>query len=220
MLENQKERLQAKLRGIEESISTHRDLKTWTFVRPIDSLIDERVSIEETLAQLEIAEAQVAVARAQRQTAAAQNALAGVQAEVAEVQREATEAQRAATAEAELTRLEAEGTDFWLRRFILSLQIGNGAAFLAVVSSILQAANFEFAARLAFPPALGFGFGVLFAGAIPFAMWFERRQRAEVGDQVSRALSILLCVLSTFAFVVGMGLVQWSLGVRSPLMAG
>lgn len=87
------------------------------------------------------------------------------------VQHEATKAQLQETATLEAERAKSEGADFWFRRFLLSLAVGNAAAFLALASGLLQADDPIAAAKLIRLPLQHFGHGLLAAGAIPAIMW-------------------------------------------------
>lgn len=102
----------------------------------------------------------------------------------------------------------AEDQAFWFRRFMTSLQIGNGAGFLAAVSGIVQAdANvLPIIATLIWPPATYFGLGVGAAGILPL-MLAARRGADGKPLLVSLARSAVL-ILTTFSigfFGLGVG---------------
>lgn len=115
-------------------------------------------------------------------------------------------------------RADREVQDFWFRRFMLSLQIGNGAAFLATVAGLLQADKsvLPIIAALAWPPAMYFAMGVTAAGLLPLLMAAQRafpRHRP-----VKRGAYIAVLALTTLSmgfFAVGAATVVveiWQLG--------
>lgn len=65
-------------------------------------------------------------------------------------------------------KTDREGRDFWFRPLMLSLQIGNGAAFVAIVTGLLHAeiALVQTLAALVWVPAMYFGIGVAAAGLL------------------------------------------------------
>ena len=105
-------------------------------------------------------------------------------------------------------RTDREVRDFWFRRFMLSLQIGNGAAFLATVDGLFHADKevLPLMAALAWPPATYFGLGVASAGLLPLLM---AAQRAFPSHQLARRSAyIAVLALTTFSmgfFALGSG---------------
>lgn len=98
-------------------------------------------------------------------------------------------------------RATREGREFWFRRFMLSLQIGNGAAFLATVAGLLQADKdiLSVMAVLAWAPAMYFGLGVGAAGLLPLLMV----AREAVAMEGRWARIVHLGVLSFTVFSMG-----------------
>ena len=155
------------------------------------ALTEERGSIELVLAQLE-------VATATREAAAAQ--------------RDAAQAQQRATDEREHEKQAQDDAAFWFRRFILSLQIGNGAGFLALATGVLQADNFNTVARLAVGPFLWFGAGTIVAGIVPGILYIERLQKranlkslaqaAAIGAGITGAMFFIFAVVASYGSVL------------------
>lgn len=105
-------------------------------------------------------------------------------------------------------RTAREGRDFWFRRFILSLQIGNGAAFLATVTGMFQAEKdvLSIMAALAWAPALYFALGVGTAGALPLLMFAETAVRGhKLRESLVRHTVVALTTFSMGFFVLGAG---------------
>lgn len=143
-------RIDDELRSMRGPINTPDNL------RRADALNAQRGPLLTALAQLEVADATRAAAAAQK---------------------DAAEAQDRATAEQEREKSAADGAEFWFRRFMLSLQIGNGAAFVALAGGILQADNPAAAAAVAAKSFALFGGGLTLAGIIPLLLFFARRKR-------------------------------------------
>lgn len=105
-------------------------------------------------------------------------------------------------------RAAREGRDFWFRRFILSLQIGNGAAFLATVTGMFQAEKdvLSIMAVLAWAPALYFALGVGAAGVLPLLMFAQTAVRGHrLRESLVRHAVIALTTFSMGFFVLGSG---------------
>lgn len=105
-------------------------------------------------------------------------------------------------------RASREGREFWFRRFMLSLQIGNGAAFLATVAGLLQADKdvLSVMAVLAWPPAMYFGLGVGSAGLLPLLMF--AREAVPVDGKWRRIVHLAVLTFTTFSmgfFALGAG---------------
>lgn len=88
---------------------------------------------------------------------------------------ESTEALRRDTSEREVERLKQDDASFWTRRFHTSLAIGNGAGFALVTSVLLQSQHIEQAIVFVWPSMCLFGPGLIFAGALPWLFWAQRR---------------------------------------------
>jgi hypothetical protein len=120
------------------------------------------------------------------------------------------DAEERARYEVEL-REAAQGADFWFRRFMLSLQIGNGAAFLAVVTSVVGADQMAQAAKWAILPAMGFGVGAIFSGMLPMLLWVQRVQMLAGVRPLFRSLTASFAIVGAVAFFAGMTGVIWGL---------
>jgi hypothetical protein len=132
-------------------------------------------------------------------------------------QSDLTQALQADTAAREAARAaaqaEQENTTFWYRRFMLSLQIGNGTGFLATLTAFAQADPDAWvpAAGFAFWPAYYFGGGVVAAGLLPLLAAFERH--SEFGPRARNAMNggiLLLTTIAAFAFFSGV----WQVGAQ------
>ncbi|MDP2213630.1 hypothetical protein [Phenylobacterium sp.] len=110
-----------------------------------------------------------------------------------------TQALEAETAAREAAKAEQENATFWFRRFMLSLQIGNGAGFLATAAVVGQvdAEAISLAAVLAWAPATYFGLGTATAGLLPLIMaghaWAKDRPKARY------AANLGALMMTTFA---------------------
>lgn len=129
------------------------------------------------------------------------------------VQASLSQAIEAETQAREGARAEQENTTFWYRRFMLSLQIGNGTGFLATLTAFAQADAdaWPAAARFAFWPAYHFGAGVVAAGLLPLLVAFERH--SEFGPRGRHAMNggiLLLTIIAAGAFVAGV----WEVGTQ------
>ena len=105
-------------------------------------------------------------------------------------------------------RASREGREFWFRRFMLSLQIGNGAAFLATVAGLLQADKdvLSVMAVLAWPPAMYFALGVGSAGLLPLLMF--AREAVPIDGRWRRIVHLAVLTFTTFSmgfFALGAG---------------
>ena len=124
------------------------------------------------------------------------------QIDTALLQADNTAALQHAAEQREQARLSQDDAAYWFRRFMLSLQIGNGAGFVAALAGMLQGDEVGTVARLAAAPAVLFGFGVLIAGLLPGLLWFSklpavvgrhgRAEAARIGIQAAAILSMLL----------------------------
>lgn len=129
-------------------------------------------------------------------------------------QTELTEALQADAAAREAQRAEQENATFWFRRFMLSLQIGNGAGFLATAAVVGQvdAAAISLTAVLAWAPAMYFGLGTATAGLLPLIMaasaWAKDHPRAR---QAANIGGWLLTTAAVGFFACGMTSVVWEL---------
>lgn len=123
-----------------------------------------------------------------------------------------TDALDAVTREA--ARAAQENATFWFRRFMLSLQIGNGAGFLAAAAVVGQAdaSAIHLAAVLAWAPAAYFAVGTAAAGLLPLIMaahaWARDNPR---GRYAANAGGLFLTVLAAGLFACGMTSVVWEL---------
>lgn len=147
-------------------------------------LLQELVTIEQTLAQIAATEAQA----------------------------KATAAQVAATDAAERTRTAQDDAAFWFRRFMVSLQLANGAAFVAAVTGVLQADDLPRAAAVAASPTAWFALGILGSGLLPLVLWLERQPWGSIVRWVSRAALVLGAAISILAFSAGLVEVTRTLG--------
>lgn len=118
-----------------------------------------------------------------------------------------TEALKRDTDVRESQRAEEENGAFWLRRFILSLQIGNGAGFLASAAVVGQV-DFEaisLAAVLAWVPAAYFALGTGVAGALPLIMaaqaWAKNRPRTRY---IAKHMTWAMTFSAITFFIAGM----------------
>ncbi|RRN64292.1 hypothetical protein [Caulobacter sp. 602-1] len=104
-------------------------------------------------------------------------------------------------------RAAREGRDFWFRRFMLSLQIGNGAAFLATVAGLLQADKdvLSVMAVLVWPPATYFGLGVGAAGLLPLLMFARQSVSRPTWVRIAHAAVLLFVTFSMGLFALGAG---------------
>lgn len=84
---------------------------------------------------------------------------------------ETAEAQTAAARSEADAAIEREDSAFWLRRFLVSLSIGNGAGFVAIATGALQNENPLQAISLVVGPLHSFAIGIIAAGAVPAMMW-------------------------------------------------
>lgn len=125
-----------------------------------------------------------------------------------------TRALEAETAAREEARAEQENATFWFRRFMLSLQIGNGAGFLATAAVVGQvdASAISLAAVLAWAPATFFALGTAAAGLLPLIMaghaWARDNARARY---TANAGAFLLTTFAVGFFACGMASVVWEL---------
>jgi hypothetical protein len=106
-----------------------------------------------------------------------------------------TEAIERDTNSREALRLEAENAAFWDRRFMVSLQVGNGAGFLATVGAVFQA-PIEAAAMWAGPATLisgFFGVGTIAAGMLPSLAGIQTQ--APAGSRIWRMARYGMIVL-------------------------
>ena len=88
------------------------------------------------------------------------------------VQTDLTEALQNQETQRAAERAEQENAAFWFRRFMLSLQIGNGAGFLASAAIVgqVEVEAMPVAAVLAWAPAAYFACGTAVAGALPLIL--------------------------------------------------
>jgi hypothetical protein len=111
----------------------------------------------------------------------------------------------------ELDRVDREERAFWFRRFMLSLQIGNGAAFLATVAGVLQAdlAALPTVAVFAWAPAIYFGLGVSAAGLLPLLMAARTAFPTVIWSGRAAFIAILFATTSSAGlFALGVGSVM------------
>ncbi|MDO8900134.1 MAG: hypothetical protein Q7V15_02140 [Phenylobacterium sp.] len=104
-------------------------------------------------------------------------------------------------------RAEAENATFWFRRFMLSLQIGNGAGFLAAASIVSQVDSeaIYMAAVLAWAPATYFALGTGAAGLLPLIMAAHAWANGHpVGKRAANLASLALTTFAVLFFVCGM----------------
>lgn len=127
--------------------------------------------------------------------------------DMALIQIEQTAAIEKGTAVREAQRHDAENATFWFRRFMLSLQIGNGAGFLATAAVVGQvdADAISLAAVLAWAPATYFGLGTGAAGLLPLVMaahaWAKEHPR---GRCLANIAGWLLTTFAVGFFACGM----------------
>lgn len=117
------------------------------------------------------------------------------------VQAENTKAIQESEAARHREQAASDDASFWFRRFMLSLQIGNGAGLLAIVGGALQADDPKAAIGLAGLQAVAFGYGVLLAGALPGVLALERGARTRPIRLTLRVVVALLTLGSSAAFV-------------------
>jgi len=108
------------------------------------------------------------------------------------LQADNTEALNREGAARERRKAEQDDAQFWFRRFMVSLQIGNGAALLSTISGVLGAERIEIVAPAASAPAESFAGGLVFAGLIPAILWADRQTWAlsEMIVQSSRKVQV------------------------------
>ena len=147
-------------------------------------LLQELVTIEQTLAQMAATAAQVA----------------------------STAAQVEATEAAERMRIAQDDASFWFRRFVLSLQIANGAAFVAAVGGVLQADNLPVAAAAAASPTAWFALGIFGSGLLPLILWLERQAWGPNVRWLSRIFLVVGAAFSVLAFCLGLVEVTRTMG--------
>ena len=121
------------------------------------------------------------------------------------------------TASRELDRERRDDSTFWYRRFMLSLQIGNGAAMLALMTGVMGAEQKDmmFLSALAWAPAMYFGIGLVAAGCLPGLLAGSRALRGVTlfnegfTKRIAWAMSIIVIPMATTlaagAFVLGLG---------------
>ena len=137
--------------------------------------------------------------------------------ESALIQADNTTAINDAAAQRALEVAQRDDAAFWFRRFILSLQIGNGAALLAALSGALQATDVREAAESIRWATAFFGLGVILAGALPGAIWLQRLSpRGKRAELAFRAAISFLAVGSAVSFVAGVGYIQGHMGAIDP----
>jgi hypothetical protein len=108
----------------------------------------------------------------------------------------------------ERERAAADDASFWFRRFMLSLQIGNGAGFLASLEGILHAEELSDAVTLAGLPAISFGLGVMLAGTLPIVLWGQRQAWIATNGVLRAFVGLALVVFTVGAatfFVLALG---------------
>lgn len=115
---------------------------------------------------------------------------------------ESTNALRQDTHERESERLKQDDASFWSRRFHTSLAIGNGAGFALVTGALLQSQQIDRALVFAWPSICLFGPGLIFAGALPWLLWAQRRYTTSARTtEFIGWLSTLMTSLSAACFV-------------------
>ncbi len=98
----------------------------------------------------------------------------------------------------DLARITTEEQTYWFRRFHTSLAIGNGGAFLALATHLLDPALTDQLATDAAWTLAAVALGVCLAGAIPFALHFSRKRTAWT-----------LAAGSAGLFVIGLAVMTW-----------
>jgi hypothetical protein len=122
----------------------------------------------------------------------------------------------------EQQKLANDDAAYWFRRFMISLQIGNGAGFLASLEAILHAEHMQAAIPLAGVPAVRFGLGVVMAGTLPAILWLQRLHwvaENPILREVSRAALIATALGAMAWFFLAVGTITnelVSLGVPWP----
>lgn len=121
------------------------------------------------------------------------------------VQSENTKAIQKSEAAREREKAASDDASFWFRRFMLSLQIGNGAGLLAIVGGALQADDPKAALTLGSLQAVAFGYGVLMAGALPGVLAIERAVKTSGWRTLLRVAVAVLTLGSSAAFIYAIG---------------
>lgn len=130
------------------------------------------------------------------------------------MQSDLTGALEADTAAREADRAERENFTFWFRRFMLSLQIGNGGGFLATVAAVQQAdpASLSTLAKLLALPVTFFGIGTILAGLLPLIMAAHANERLTKRAQTSaEGIALALTMGAAAFFACGVLTVTWEL---------
>jgi len=135
---------------------------------------------------------------------------------VALAQLEGAESQAAASRAAAENQAVREDASFWLRRLIVSLSIANGAAFVGLISGAFHTEHPLAVAAIVAPSLHYFGLGLIFAGAIPAAMWlllavprfgvFILRRAPRPPRQLDRARAAYEAAAPTVLMVAAAGL--------------
>lgn len=128
-------------------------------------------------------------------------------------------------------RLAHETAQFWFRRFFTSLGLVHAAAFAAIMSGLFQAQHPEQVAGFAWGPLILFGFGVVTAGLIPFALYLQSAVGAGLipeGQAPERLATIanlavfLLTLISSVALILALCVSMygvWTLAHPRPMAA-
>lgn len=127
-------------------------------------------------------EAEVSLQQAKRDTfqtglSAAQSTVDTLDATIAQM--ENTEALNRAQAERDHAKAAEDDGNFWFRRFMVSLQVGNGGAVLALLTSLTSADDVGAVAGTLVVPVSVFGFGLVAAGLVPAFLWLARTAAAK-----------------------------------------
>ncbi|MFN4177367.1 hypothetical protein [Phenylobacterium sp.] len=90
-----------------------------------------------------------------------------------------TEALNREAAAREAAKAAGDDAGFWFRRFMLSLQIGNGAGLAATLAGLQDTTDQRNFALLVVVPAQIFATGLITSGALPALLWAERLPRLQ-----------------------------------------
>jgi len=117
---------------------------------------------------------------------------------VAMAQIEGAEAQAAASRLAAERDAAKEDSNFWKRRFILSLSIANGTAFVGLSSALLDAPDPVAVAVVVAPALWMFGLGLLSAGVMPGTMWLVMVVRGVISPAMGFVTGALALASAAF----------------------
>lgn len=78
---------------------------------------------------------------------------------------------------------------FWFRRYLTTLAIANGAAFVTLANGYLQAKDRHLTALLVADPLTLFGIGGMMAGLVPICLWLKAERARKEASWIRQALS-------------------------------